>query len=162
MSDPTGSPRDTAMGFTELKEWLRHRHPMVYLDRITEHAPGEYLKAIVSVSGTMDAISGHFPERAIFPGSHLMQGFAQAGIILYQLGTAKLTDDEITLIGSVSCRFMNVIVPGDRIVLDVRQDRLVGDAFQFSCRATVDERPVGAFRGSLVKTRLESLGRQLW
>ncbi|NEJ54584.1 beta-hydroxyacyl-ACP dehydratase, partial [Rhizobium leguminosarum] len=22
------------MGFTELKGWLRHRHPMVYLDRV--------------------------------------------------------------------------------------------------------------------------------
>ncbi|MGW7595808.1 3-hydroxyacyl-ACP dehydratase FabZ family protein, partial [Streptomyces rubiginosohelvolus] len=77
------------MGFTELKSWLRHRHPMVYLDRILDYEPGVRLRSSLSVSGTMDVIAGHFPDRAVFPASHLTQAFAQSGIILYQLSTSR-------------------------------------------------------------------------
>ena len=153
---------DRQLGFTEIKQWLRHRHPMVYLDRIVDHEPGQHLRAMVLVSGTMDAISGHFPERAIYPGSHLMQAFAQCGIILYQMSTSPLGDDEITLIGSSHSRFLKIIVPGDQVMLDVRADKLIHNTFHFSCRATVERRPVAAFRGSLVRTTVASLGRQLW
>ena len=76
------------MGFTELKSWLRHRHPMVYLDRILDYEPGKYVKSLMAVSGQIDAIAGHFPERAIFPASHMMQAIAQSAIILAQLSTS--------------------------------------------------------------------------
>jgi 3-hydroxyacyl-[acyl-carrier-protein] dehydratase len=153
---------DYSLGFTELKQWLRHRHPMIYIDRVVDYRPGEYLQSLMSVSGTMDAIAGHFPERAIFPGSHLMQAFAQSGIILYQLSTTALLEDELTLIGSVQSRFMRVIVPGDQVKLDLKVDRLYAASFHFSCRATVEGKAVGAFRGSLVRTKIAELGRQLW
>lgn len=153
---------DTSLGFTELKQWLRHRHPMIYIDRVLDYRAGSHLRSLMSVSGTMDSIAGHFPERAVFPGSHLMQAFAQSGIILYQLSTSPLADDELTLIGSSQSRFMRIVVPGDQVVFDVRCDRLYGTSFHFSCRASVDQRPVAAFRGSLVRTKVAELGRQLW
>jgi len=153
---------DTALGFSDIKNWLRHRHPMIYIDRILDHEPGVYLRSLMCVSGTMDVIAGHFPQRAIFPGSHLLQAFAQSGIILYQLSTSPLEDDELTLIGSAQSRFMKVVVPGDRVVFDVRSDRLYGSSFHFSCRATVEGVPVAAFRGSLVRTKVAELGRPLW
>lgn len=152
----------SAIGFTELKQWLRHRHPMIYIDRVVDHEPGVYLRSLMSVSGTMDCIAGHFPERAIFPGSHLMQAFAQSGIILYQLSTSPLTDDELTLIGSVRSRFMKPVVPGDQVIFDLRSERLRGNTFLFSCKATVQDVPVAAFRGSLVRTKVADLGPQLW
>ncbi|GAA2696152.1 MULTISPECIES: 3-hydroxyacyl-ACP dehydratase FabZ family protein [Actinosynnema] len=151
-----------AMGFTELKRWLRHRHPMIYVDRVEEYVPGSHLVSVLSVSGNNDAIAGHFPERAIYPGSHLMQAFAQSGIVLYQLETSPLGEDELTLIGSVKSRFTKVVVPGDRVLLDVRADRLVSGTFFFSCRATVDGKLVAAFRGTLVRVRTADLGEQLW
>lgn len=97
--------RHRQIGFTELKQWLRHRHPMIYLDRVIDFVPGDYLESIMAVSGQVDAIAGHFPERAVFPASHMMQAISQSAIILYQLSTSKLADDEITLIGSLKARF---------------------------------------------------------
>ena len=164
-SEPTEAgepPAKRTMGFTELKTWLRHRHPMVYLDRILDYEPGVHLQSLLSVSGTMDVIAGHFPERAVFPASHLTQAFAQSGIILYQLSTSRLTDDEITLIGSVKARFTRPVVPGDRVIFDVRSERLRGKTFSFSCNATVDDRLVGAFKGTLVRSQVADLGEQLW
>ncbi|MGW2352516.1 3-hydroxyacyl-ACP dehydratase FabZ family protein [Actinacidiphila glaucinigra] len=150
------------MGFTELKDWLRHRHPMLYLDRVLDYEPGDYLQSSLSVSGTMDALAGHFPERAVFPASHLTQAFAQSGIILYQLSTTRLSEDEITLIGSVKSRFTRIVVPGDRVIFDVKSDRLSGNTFFFSCKATVDDKLVAAFKGTLVRAKVADLGEQLW
>jgi 3-hydroxyacyl-[acyl-carrier-protein] dehydratase len=150
------------LGFSEIKTWLRHRHPMIYIDRIVDHEPGVFLKSLLSVSGNLDAIAGHFPERAIYPGSHLMQAFAQSGIILYQMSTRRLRDDELTLIGSVRSRFSAPVVPGDQVLFDVRADRLAGTTFFFSARVTVDDRRVAAFRGTLTRRSIDQLGRQLW
>ncbi|WP_131740836.1 3-hydroxyacyl-ACP dehydratase FabZ family protein [Actinomadura roseirufa] len=163
MTDATAPvTADGVLGFTEIKRWLRHRHPMIYIDRVLDHRPGEYLRSTLAVSGTMDSIAGHFPERAIFPGSHLIQAFAQSGIILYQMSTSLLGDDELTLIGSVHSKFHKIVVVGDQVVFDVRSDRITPTTFHFSCRATVEDRPVAAFRGSLVRVKVEQLGRQLW
>src|SRR3569832_1630345 len=114
------------LGFTALRQWLRHRHPMILLDRITDHAPGKFLEALISISGNVDCIAGHFPERAIYPGSNLMQANAQAGIILYQMSTSMLAEDELTLIGSVDSRFFKVVVPGDQVLMRLEATRLVG------------------------------------
>jgi 3-hydroxyacyl-[acyl-carrier-protein] dehydratase len=153
---------DTTLGFSELKQWLRHRHPMIYIDRVLDHRPGETMRTLLSVSGTMDVIAGHFPERAVFPGSHLTQAFAQSGIIFYQLSTSKLADDEMTLIGSMHSRFVKVVVPGDQVVFNLKCDRLYDRSFHFSGRATVDGTLVAAFRTSLARVRVDELGRQLW
>nr|WP_275938398.1 hypothetical protein [Pectobacterium brasiliense] len=67
------------MGFTELKGWLRHRHPMVYLDRVLDYEPGKYIKTLMAVSGQTDAIAGHFPERAIFSGKPYGAGHITIG-----------------------------------------------------------------------------------
>ncbi|MEU7836079.1 hypothetical protein [Nonomuraea sp. NPDC049129] len=153
---------ESTLGFTEIKQWLRHRHPMIYIDRVLDYAPGEYLRSMLSVSGSMDAIAGHFPERGIYPGSHLVQAIAQSGIILYQMSTSKLADDELTLIGSAHSRFHRIVVVGDQVIFDVRSDRIIGNTFHFSCRATVEGERVAAFRGSLIRVTVEQLGRRLW
>ncbi|MFI6784596.1 3-hydroxyacyl-ACP dehydratase FabZ family protein [Micromonospora sp. NPDC050276] len=161
MDAAAGASRKS-MGFTELKHWLRHRHPMLYLDRVLEYEPGDFLISTLMVSGNMDAVAGHFPERAIFPASHLSQAFAQSGIILFQLSTTRLADDELTLVGSMKSRFTKIVVPGDQVIFTVRQERLQGTTFFFSGRATVDGVRVAAFNASLVRVKAADLGRQFW
>ncbi|TDD61629.1 beta-hydroxyacyl-ACP dehydratase [Kribbella antibiotica] len=150
------------MGFTEIKSWLRHRHPMLFLDRVLDYEPGVKIVAGLAVSAQMDAIAGHFPERAIFPASHLSQAFAQAGIVLFQLSTSKLRDDELTLVGAMNSRFLKIIVPGDHVVISVTADRLMGDTFFFSGRATVEGTTVAAFRANLVRRDVADMGQQWW
>ncbi|REF00409.1 3-hydroxyacyl-ACP dehydratase FabZ family protein [Thermomonospora umbrina] len=151
-----------SLGYSELKQWLRHRHPMIYLDRILDHEPGVFLRSLLSVSGNLDPIAGHFPDRAIYPGSHLIQACAQSGIILYQMSTTPLREEEITLIGSVKARFTKIVVPGDRVVFDVRADKINGNVFFFSATATVEDKTVASFRSNLIRTTVDALGRQLW
>lgn len=157
-----GARQPKPLGFTALRQWLRHRHPMILLDRIVDHEPGKFLEALISISGNLDCIAGHFPERAIYPGSNLIQAFAQAGIILYQMSTSLLAEDELTLIGSVESRFLHVVVPGDQVLLRVQVSRLAGGLFVYSGKAMVGTRRVAAFRASLVRTKVSELGSPLW
>ncbi|MFC0708232.1 3-hydroxyacyl-ACP dehydratase FabZ family protein [Azorhizophilus paspali] len=157
-----GSRAPRAMGFTELKTWLRHRHPMVYLDRVLDYEPGVQIKTLMAVSGQTDALAGHFPERAIYPASHLIQAISQSAIILFQLSTSRLADDEVTLVGSIKSRFTRPVVPGDLVIFQLDCESLRPDFFTFSCRATVDDHSVGMLKGSLVRKALADLGEHLW
>ncbi|MBV9022851.1 MAG: beta-hydroxyacyl-ACP dehydratase [Streptomycetaceae bacterium] len=157
-----GAREPRTMGFTELKGWLRHSHPMVYLDRVVDYEPGEYLKSLMVVSGQTDAISGHFPERGIFPASHMMQAIAQSAIILLQLSTSPLADDEITLVGSVKAKFTRVAVPGDQIVFTTTCESLRGKFLTFAARAQVSEECVAMVKGTLARLKIAELGPQLW
>ncbi|MBP2330538.1 3-hydroxyacyl-[acyl-carrier-protein] dehydratase [Kibdelosporangium banguiense] len=158
----TNGTRPRTMGFTEIKSWLRHRHPMLYLDRVLDYEPGTRLVAALAVSAQMDAIAGHFPERAIFPASHLSQAFAQAGIILFQLSTSRLAEDELTLVGTMNSRFLRIVVPGDNVVITVTADRVMDDTFFFSGRAVVENKAVAAFRANLVRRKVADMGEQWW
>ncbi|WP_051499102.1 3-hydroxyacyl-ACP dehydratase FabZ family protein [Nocardia sp. BMG51109] len=150
------------MGFTELKGWLRHRHPMVFLDRVLDYEPGDYLTSLMVVSGQTDAIAGHFPERGIFPASHLLQAVAQSAIILLQLSTSPLAEDEITLVGSVQARFGRIVVPGDQIVFRTTKESLDSRYFTFACRARVRDQHAATVRGTLARLHTSELGDQLW
>lgn len=150
-----------SIGFTGLKKWLRHRHPMLMIDRILDYEPGHFLTARMVVSGALDCFAGHFPERAVYPGSHLIQAFAQTGIILCQLGTEPLADDEMTLISSVEAKFFKIIVPGDAVELHTRLDRCVKNTFFVAGEAIVDGVRVAAFRNTLIRTPLAQIDTHL-
>jgi 3-hydroxyacyl-[acyl-carrier-protein] dehydratase len=150
------------LGFTELRKWLRHRHPMVLLDRVLDHEPGQFIQALLSVSGNLDCVAGHFPERAIYPGTNLIQAFTQCGIILFQMSTTPLSDDELTLVGSIETRFFKIVVPGDQVVFDVQANRIVDNVFYFAGKATVANERVAAFKANLVRLKVEEMGSPLW
>jgi 3-hydroxyacyl-[acyl-carrier-protein] dehydratase len=162
------APREVrALGVSAIKKLVRGRHPRLFIDRITDYEPGVYLKSLLCVSSELSVMVGHLPERDLFPGvflpgSHLMQAFAQSGVILYQLSAEPLADDEVTLVGSVKSRFKSVVVPGDQVVFDIRAERFTGNVFFFSSKATVEDRTVAAFRGAMTRAKLSTVGHQLW
>ncbi|MFD3515739.1 beta-hydroxyacyl-ACP dehydratase [Streptomyces sp. NPDC058657] len=155
-------PVERTMGFTEIQQWVRHRYPMNYLDRVTDYTPGEHLTALVSISGSMPVFQGHFPERAIFPSSSAMLAIAEAGVILYQVSTKPLRDDEITLMGTMEIRSKRIVVPGDQLVLTVTCESLRDNFLRFTGVGRVDGKVVTQARTSLIRKNIADLGRQLW
>jgi 3-hydroxyacyl-[acyl-carrier-protein] dehydratase len=146
---------------------VRGRHPRLFIDRVLDHEPGAFLRSLFAVSAEMGAFSGHLPERGltpgvILPGSHTMQAFAQSGVLLYQLSSEPLADDEVTLVGTVKSRFLAPVVPGDQVVLEVRADRFSGRTFSFSASATVEDRPVARFRGAMSRATVDPARARPW
>jgi len=150
------------MGFTELRRWLRHQHPMVLLDRVLDHEPGQFIEARVSVSGNLDVIAGHFPERGIYPGTHMIQAFAQTCILLHAVSSAPMAEDELTLITSAKSRFFEPVVPGDQITFRTDVHRALGKATFFRGKASVEDVRIAAFDGGLVRVHESELGPPPW
>ena len=153
---------DRTLGFSELKTWLRHKHPMIFLDRVIDYIPKESLSAIVVISGNMDCIDGHFPNRALFPATHLQQSFCQAAIILLQLSTSKLLDNEVVMVGSMNSRFYKAAVPGDTITVTVKIERLYEASLIFSGTAFVDGKRIATIKSTMSRSNIDNFGKQLW
>lgn len=150
------------LGFSELKRYLRHTYPMLMVDRVLDWRPSGYIEVLYAVTANSPSVSGHFPERAIFPGTNILQVAAQAGIILVQLSTSPLADDELTLVGSTRARFFRPVVPGDalRVRLDVQ--RHDGATMLLRGEAAVDGARAAAMELSLIRKKVEEMGRVLW
>lgn len=150
------------MGFTELKSWLRHKHPMIFLDRITDYKLNESISALVAVSGNTDCINGHFPDRAIFPATHLQQSFCQAAVILLQLSTARLLSNQMVTVGAMNSRFYKMAMPGDLIEIDVVIDRLYSDSLMFSGLAKVKDQKIATIKTTMMRLTLNEEEKHLW
>ncbi|RPI19500.1 MAG: beta-hydroxyacyl-ACP dehydratase [Ignavibacteriae bacterium] len=150
------------IGFSDLKKWLKHRHPMILLDRVIDYEVHKYLKAIVCVSGASDWAGSHFPDRAIYPSSNIMQAFTQAGSIFYQMCTDKVKDNEMTVLGSIQLRFYHMIFPGDQITLIVKKDKLIQGHLFFTGTAFVGSKRVTACRASITKIIINENEKQIW
>lgn len=150
------------IGFSQLKKWLRHKHPMIYLDRVLDYQPALYLEALLNISGNMDCIAGHFPEYAIFPATNLLQAFSQAAIILLQLSTRSIDADEITVVGSLNSRFFKLITPGDTVILNLTVDKIYNDTLYFSGKALVNNNRVACIKSSISRVNINSIETKLW
>ncbi|MCB1684316.1 MAG: 3-hydroxyacyl-[acyl-carrier-protein] dehydratase FabZ, partial [Pseudomonadales bacterium] len=66
----------------ELFEYLPHRYPFLFIDRVVEMTPGEVIVAQRLVSVSDPILQGHFPGNPIMPGVVQVEAMAQAAVIL--------------------------------------------------------------------------------
>jgi 3-hydroxyacyl-[acyl-carrier-protein] dehydratase len=162
IGDLEATPRRT-IGFSELKEkYLPHRYPLLLLDRVTHYVPGEFIEGVKCVTGNSPEMVGHFPERAILPGTAILQAFAQLAIVFLKVSSGGLRDDEITLITSISARFLAPVPPGETLLLRIAPKRLTRDAGILNCDARIGDKSVA--RGSLTisKAKLDRFADVPW
>ncbi|MCE5189908.1 MAG: 3-hydroxyacyl-ACP dehydratase FabZ [Eubacteriales bacterium] len=109
----------------EIKEILPHREPFLMLDRVEDYVPGEYAKAVKSVSANEWFFLGHFAETKVMPGVLIVEALAQTG------GIALLTLDavrgKLAFLGRIrNARFFAPVVPGDLLELETKIDAVNG------------------------------------
>lgn len=110
------------IGHTEAKRYLRHTHPVLGVDRIVDHDFQEgWLHAVRAISCSQPVFEGHFPDAAIYPGTHLIQDTIQLAILMLigRTGPLKKTeiDQEMTVVTDVQASFGHPVVPGS--LLDI-------------------------------------------
>ncbi|WCM23154.1 hypothetical protein NDK50_34965 [Paraburkholderia bryophila] len=102
---------------TDLKSYLRHRHPMIGVDQVIDHDFKDgWLHAVRAVSSSHPAFEGHFEDAAIYPGTSMCQDIIQLGIVMF-LGTTRPLkgdgeDQEMTAVSSLSVNLGHPVVPG--------------------------------------------------
>ncbi len=97
---------------------LRHRPPVLLVDRVAAVEPGRRLEARWRVPEDWSILAGHFPGEPIVPGVMLVEAIAQASALLahatdpFDPATARMY-----LAAIERARFLERVGPGD--VLDV-------------------------------------------
>jgi 3-hydroxyacyl-[acyl-carrier-protein] dehydratase len=150
------------MGRAEIHKWLRHRFPMIFVDRVVDYDGNRQLTAISAISGTSEWAQGHFPDRAIYPGTNILQAFSQAAIVLLQLVSTPLRDDELTVVTSIEARFLAMVVPGDMLTYQAKLDREAGGVFFFSGSVERESRTIAKIRVRIARRDVEVFAGTLW
>ena len=131
---------------TEIMAMLPHRYPFLLVDRVIEFVPHQRVLAIKNVTVNEPCFTGHFPGHPVMPGVLVIEAMAQASGILTQLsnGIERSKNQLYYLVRVDKARFTRTVVPGDQLLLDVRQKRLIRRMGLYECRALVGDREVAS------------------
>ena len=124
----------------EIQRLLPHRYPFLLVDRVVELEPGKRLLAYKHVTVNEPFFQGHFPGRPVMPGVLVVEAIAQAGGLLSQLSRDEIGEgeQEFYLVKVDNARFSRMVVPGDRLELDVVLKRRIRNMAQYIGIARVD------------------------
>ena len=140
-TDTTAKPV-LLLGANEIRALLPHRYPFLLIDRVVEFEPGSRILAFKNLTINEPFFQGHFPSRPVMPGVLVVEALAQAGGVLYQLtqqqAGAAVDDKLFYLVKIDNARFSRMIVPGDRLDLDVTLKRRIRNMALYTGVARVD------------------------
>ncbi|WP_449446155.1 3-hydroxyacyl-ACP dehydratase FabZ [Thermomonas brevis] len=124
----------------EIERLLPHRYPFLLVDRVVEFEKDKRVLAYKNVSYNEPFFNGHFPGHQVMPGVLVVEALAQAGGLLTQLSRDPGAGDGQTfyLVKVDNAKFSRMVVPGDRLELDVELRRRIRNMAQYVGVARVD------------------------
>ena len=135
MENPIALPLDAA----GIQQLLPHRYPFLLVDRVLEIVPDKHILAYKNITQNEPFFTGHFPGKPIMPGVLIIEALAQAGGLLTQLSHIGETDNRMFYMVKVEgARFKKMVVPGDRLDLDVTIKRVIRNMAVYEGIARVD------------------------
>ncbi len=108
------------MHIEEIKKYIPHRYPFLFIDRVLEIEEGKIV-TIKNVSVNEPFFNGHFPGVPIMPAVLQVEALAQSGCIMMM--KQKVDDPESALIvftGIKNAKFRRQVVPGDVLRMEVK------------------------------------------
>ena len=122
-----------------IQHLLPHRYPFLLIDRVTEFEPHRRVKGYKNVSFNEPFFNGHFPGHPVMPGVLVVEALAQAGGVLTQLSDhTSAQGRQFYLVKVDEAKFSRMVVPGDRLELEVELLRLKRNVAFYSGVARVD------------------------
>ena len=126
----------------KIMEYIPHRYPFLLIDRVVsmEIEPEKRLTGIKNVTINEPYFQGHFPGNPVMPGVLMIEAMAQAcGMLAHLAAETEGREGELFYLVKVDkAKFNRVVIPGDQVLLDVIQKRIMRGMGQYECRASVD------------------------
>ena len=143
--DESSMANETNRGTVELEEIMRilpHRYPFQLVDKVLSYQlePERTLTAIKNVTVNEPFFQGHFPGNPVMPGVLIIEAMAQACGVLGALSNAteKREGGLYYLVKIDKARFNRIVVPGDRLVMEVNEKRRMRGMGLYACVAFVE------------------------
>lgn len=127
-----------------IQSLLPHRYPFLLVDRVIELEPHRRVLAYKNVTCNEPFFNGHFPGNPVMPGVLVVEALAQAGGLLTQLSYQADGDERnareklFYLVKVDAAKFTRMVVPGDRLELDVTLKRTIRNMALYAGIARVD------------------------
>ena len=135
MSPTVQLPLDIAA----IQALLPHRYPFLLVDRVVEFEAHKRVLAYKNVSNNEPFFTGHFPGHPVMPGVLVVEALAQAGGLLTQLSSPTGSERKLFYLVKIdNARFSRMVVPGDRLDLEVTLKRVIRNMAMYSGIARVD------------------------
>ena len=130
----------TSMDIHQILDYLPHRYPILLVDRVLDMVPGERITALKNVTINEPFFPGHYPHHPVMPGVLIIEAMAQTAALLSFETMGRKSDDNSVyyFVGIDGARFKRPVMPGDQLILEVEQRRMMLRMGQFICQAKVD------------------------
>lgn len=131
----------TLFDIRDIMGMLAHRYPFLLVDRVIAYEKGKSLTAIKNVTANEPFFQGHFPDVPTMPGVLILEAMAQTcGLLTSQeTGINRESGVIFYFAGIDNARFKRIVIPGDRLTLLVKIDKIKRNLWRFKARATVDD-----------------------
>lgn len=127
---------------------LPHRYPFLLVDRVLDFQPGPQprIRALKNVTFNEPFFQGHFPGHPVMPGVLILEAMAQAaGCLAYLAHSAETAKRQLYYLVKIDkARFSRVVVPGDQLIFEVEQKRLMRNMGVYEARALIGEKTVAS------------------
>ena len=121
----------------QIKEIIPQREPFLMIDEVEEIVLGESAVAYKNVSADEWYFQGHFPGNPIMPGVLIVESLAQTGAVA--ILAMEENKGKNALFGGIDkMKFKKMVVPGDKLKLEVKIIKRKGPIGVGEAIATVD------------------------
>lgn len=133
------NPYVDGMDISAILEFLPHRYPFLFVDRVTGIEIGKSIDGYKNVSVNEPFFNGHFPGNPVMPGVLIVEAIAQlAGILAFLTLGHRPSDGYIYyLAGTERTRFKRLVTPGDRLDMHATLLTARHGTMKFDCNAQV-------------------------
>ncbi|HFL8824272.1 MAG TPA: 3-hydroxyacyl-ACP dehydratase FabZ [Candidatus Azoamicus sp. OHIO1] len=135
-----------------INEYLPHRYPFLFIDKILKIKEYSYIFAIKNVTISEYFFLGHLPFKPIMPGVLIIESLAQLGGLLINISMNNKSSDLTFYLGSINkAKFKKIIVPGDQLYLEVYAKNLKKTAWKFLGKAFLNGKIISSAEITCIK-----------
>lgn len=127
------------LDIVEIKKILPHRYPFLLVDRVTEAVPGQSARGYKNLTANEQFFEGHFPFKPIMPGVLMVEALAQLACVAITL-KEEYRGNLGVFTGIDGFKFRNMVVPGDRLDLEVELLKMKGPLGKMKATAKVGDK----------------------
>lgn len=118
---------------------LPHRHPMVFIDRVTLLDVGKRALGHKCVTFNEPWFAGHFPSKPVMPGVLVLEAMSQlASVLAYASEPFDPMHSVLYFLGFDKVKFRRPVVPGDKLDLEATVMHHRSNVWKLRGEASVD------------------------